>query len=428
MTPSKLETTELEHKSDLLLLATVGGSIEPVHKTISYWRPARIILISSRTSQAKAQEIIENSGLRKHETRIIQLESENDLAGSVRTMRELGTEVATWLDHGENYKVVVDITGGTKQMSAALALHAHRWDCTFSYIGGLDRDKEGLGIVRSGREKAFFATNPWVDLNLQAIEDYCSLFNRGDFTSALDLAEKSRRRGRDQAREFNALASLAKSYSGWELFQHGGAANSLSKIIKDDWNNLRALVNTNSNDLDTVLKSHLEKLNGITGKEDRHGKLIDDLLANANRRLVEGRFDDAMARIYRALEGMAQHALENRYGIPDTGRVQVSGVPEKLRDKWISEGLAENTENFKPLGLQKAYELLSCLGDTLGEKFEKLGLLGQKTELSARNMSILAHGWDPVNEEQVKNLFKKALELREIGLDHFPQFPILRPV
>ncbi|OQX91368.1 MAG: hypothetical protein B6D58_08485, partial [candidate division Zixibacteria bacterium 4484_95] len=52
--------------------------------------------------------------------------------------------------------IVIDLTGGTKQMSAALALAATEQGLKVSYVGGEERTKDGLGTVVSGTEKIYY--------------------------------------------------------------------------------------------------------------------------------------------------------------------------------------------------------------------------------------------------------------------------------
>lgn len=59
-----------------------------------------------------------------------------------------------------------------------------------------------------------------------------------------------------------------------------------------------------------------------------------DLLANAKRRKDEGRIDDAVARLYRAIEVVAQVALKDRHGFKSSEKVPLDRVPEALRPGW----------------------------------------------------------------------------------------------
>ena len=129
-----------------------------------------------------------------------------------------------------------------------------------------------------------------------------------------------------------------------------------------------------------------------------------DLLVNAGRRLDECRFDDAVARLYRLLEFMAQARLYNEYDI-ETGAVRPEQVPESdLKEQVFSGGTVE-----MQLGLRRAYELLSLLNDDWGRRFDDIwGEL--RKYLDIRNGSILAHGFQPVDEHKTRKMFEHVSE------------------
>jgi len=53
---------------------------------------------------------------------------------------------------------------------------------------------------------------------------------------------------------------------------------------------------------------------------ENYDLLIADILNNARRRMKEGKYDDAMARLYRTVELIAQYRLKMKYEI-DTSDV-----------------------------------------------------------------------------------------------------------
>lgn len=61
-------------------------------------------------------------------------------------------------------EVCVDYTGGTKTMSVALALATIEESCCYSYVGGGERSKGGVGVVIDGSEKMHFIDNPWDEI------------------------------------------------------------------------------------------------------------------------------------------------------------------------------------------------------------------------------------------------------------------------
>jgi CRISPR-associated protein (TIGR02710 family) len=147
--------------------------------------------------------------------------------------------------------------------------------------------------------------------------------------------------------------------------------------------------------------------------------IIADLLNNAMRRIEEGKYDDAVARLYRAIEFTAQIRLKE-LGLIDEKRLKDNGVFAILMIKLAERLDQETIEKYKrdqkakdlengviKIGLAKDYDLLYDLGDNLGKKFvgDENGL--QKL-LKSRNNSILAHSLKPVEKETAEELFEKV--------------------
>jgi len=125
--------------------------------------------------------------------------------------------------------------------------------------------------------------------------------------------------------------------------------------------------------------------------------LVQDLLDNASRRAEAKRYDDAVARFYRATELLAQVQLRRRYGINTSDIVlDNEAIPEASRG-WL-EGQRNMRNNKIPIGLFAAYRLLHEMGDPVGRYFEDT----KKTlhdVIEIRNMSLFAHGLTPVTHE-----------------------------
>ncbi len=77
------------------------------------------------------------------------------------------------------------------------------------------------------------------------------------------------------------------------------------------------------------------------------------------------------------------------------------------------------------IGLQSAYKLLFEMGNELGFTFREMGLDGEYSLLTARNFSILAHGFDPVGKEVCERLSEIAYTLCRVSPDHLPEFPLI---
>ena len=62
-----------------------------------------------------------------------------------------------------------------------------------------------------------------------------------------------------------------------------------------------------------------------------------DLIANADRRArIEGKYEDAVARLYSALERGAKFRLQRQYAI-STEDVKPARLPEALRDEYVQK-------------------------------------------------------------------------------------------
>lgn len=412
-----------------LLICTVGGTPEPVVAALKHWQPKRVCFVHTPQTKNDVEGKIlpkardEGVDLDAGRYHLLALSDGQDLARCVDELRPLTPQVTEWAGRGDGFRVVVDFTGGTKCMSAAIGLQASRWPCLFSYVGGGERTKEGVGVVVSGTERVVYQANPWDALGYQAVEDFIVLFDQRAFRAAAQLVKRAKSHvdRPDRKRELAALKHLARAFDAWDRFDHKKANNKLKNVTKMA-NDLRAALGQQKADCVLAeigkLNGHLTQLLEATPPSRHH---VVDLLANAKRRKDEGRIDDAVARLYRAIEAMAQVACKERHSIDSTEQVPLDRLPETLRAEWASRA----TEGTVRLGLQDAYRFLAALGDPLGEKFERLGLQGMSSPLLTRNRSILAHGFVCVSDKDFNKLWRAALSLADIEEASLPSFPIL---
>lgn len=423
-------TTATAHASNVFLIATVGGSPEPVVAGLKYWRPDRIVFVVSpetysHVAQIRRLSVAEDFSIPEGSYDVVDIGDAQDFGACVRALRGLDEQVAKWVGRSPQHQVVVELTGATKAMSSALALIAGRWLCSFSYVGGFERTRGGVGVVVSGTERVLHAANPWNSLGYQAIEDASLAFDTGGYAIAAQYLELARRNAGDRRikRELTAVLHVVDGYDYWDRVWHRNAIQVLENARTNANDLLSALGPIVGNRVLSAIDKHLDLLCEIVEGGPNRALLLD-LLANARRRAAEGRYDDAVARLYRVTEAVAQLRLRDAHGIKSTGSVFYSSVPESLATKWKDEGLTEPIE----LGLSRTYTLLSALGDPLGDRFTALGLAKRGSPLSARNMSIYAHGFDPVGESVYHELWAAVLQLLEADEDELPEFPRLSPV
>lgn len=406
----------------ILLICTVGGTPEPLVKSLLHWCPDRVVFIPSEQTRSQVDAILlkyaEDAGrpLSPGCYRICLVSDAEDFSGCLRTVRSLDEEVRDWSARGDDFAVVADLTGGTKCLSATLALQARRWRCQFSYVGGERRTKNGVGVVETGAERVVHCANPWDALGYQAVEDAVTVFKHGGYGAAAHLLEQAiKNSGRPEVkRELATLKALVDAYAAWDRFDYKTAETKFADALKNQ-NDLKAMF-PDAPSLIGRIESHHECVARLADAGDPTIDWVQDLLDNARRRAAEHRYDDAVARLYRAIEALAQIRLREQHGIPDTKAIPLDKLPETLRQEW--SGRARN--GVVMLGLRDAYRLLKELGDELGRRFAGSDLDNdERSPLVTRNDSILAHGFTPVGENIYNRLWKEACTLanyREDGI------------
>ena len=143
--------------------------------------------------------------------------------------------------------------------------------------------------------------------------------------------------------------------------------------------------------------------------------ILVDLINNAYRRIEEGKYDDAVARLYRAIELIAQIKLAEE-GLDDLseGKFTIEELKERKMDIRRYLDYADDKGRLK-LGLANKFKLLRDMGweeaDTVYLGNNKL-----KDLLKKRNSSILAHGLEPVEKETANELFDEVKKHAKIVL------------
>jgi CRISPR-associated protein (TIGR02710 family) len=126
-----------------------------------------------------------------------------------------------------------------------------------------------------------------------------------------------------------------------------------------------------------------------------HGfETVEDLLNNAERCAYQERFDDAVGRLYRAMELAAQLALKLHHQL-ETGAIDLEKLPESLRGRYALKQEQLGGTALK-LGLRASYDLLAELRDPVGicwtDRRQKL-----LDALNTRNNSLFAHGFRSID-------------------------------
>ncbi len=399
-----------------VMIITVGGADKPLVQAIKHYNPDFIYFICSGCKgPAASRRMVDGKG------KVVSVKPEKRCpkCNEIISKKELGreniiiqsgykngyeiVEISDPDDFDEVYRktddtikktkeigdeIIADFTGGTKTMSSVLAmLSALDFECKPSLTTGPRRD-----IIKVSGESIPFALDvslPRVENMMQIIDNLIShyLYHPAELTLKRLTEEGFKKELSDRIKK---KLFLCKAFSYWDRFEYEKAFDILQNF---------------ANEYNTEF-SYLLKLLGKT-KNTGYEKVFD-LVSNAERQACNGFYDNAVARIYRAFELLAQIRLRKEHKI-ETSHVERSF--EKIKDKIRWENKKDDKERIS-IGLIEAYELLLELDDWVGKiyKENKHRLLDN---LETRNNSKLAHGDKPITEmewEKILNFSEKFID------------------
>ncbi|MEH6873613.1 MAG: TIGR02710 family CRISPR-associated CARF protein [Candidatus Competibacter sp.] len=381
----------------VILLCTVGGSHEPILTALRQTtpdftcfictdrdpatnRPGSDVQILGKGSCIKARpgdekpslpNIPAQVGLNEEQYEVVRVPAD-DLDEVFCLLRDVIHDLARRFPGA---RLLADYTGGTKTMTAGLVSAALETDgVELQLVTGSRAD---LIKVRSGMEAVTQANVERVRLE-RAIRPYMEAWRRYAYAEAHQgLAALPRPRDRALAARLALLRDLSRGLDAWDRFEHGAAWDLLDTYrprIGASWPSLLAAI---------------KRL--TAGDEAQEPARLFDLWRNAERRAAQGRYDDAVARIYRLLEWSAQWLLRGRCGI-DTGDVPLEQAPPGM-------ALTPNAKGRIQIGLMAAWELLvHHQPDSPAGTFFQAERDALLDWLHMRNQSILAHGFRPIAE------------------------------
>lgn len=408
------------------ILISLGGTPAPLIFSLNHQKPDYIcFFVSEKSKDSIDNDILPGLDFKpRHHNWIVTSSAENLSECYKAIYQELPQILKKW---GVDPKdLVVDYTGGTKTMSVALALATIEKSCFYTYIGGVERSKEGLGVVINGKERMWYLDNPWDELAVSERKDACLLFNKARYSAAAEIFAKTAKRVSQRNKAFfKAMQDMAEGYDLWDKFRHKEAKAKLyrSRNVID----ASAAISDKAEiiSLSKALKENINFLEELEIAQVRKGILLCyDLLANAKRKAdLEDKFDDATARLYRVMEAMAQFRLGSRYGIK-TSDVKIEKIPDSLKQDYQRKYTDEKEKRIK-LPLYASYLLLKELSDELGKSFFDHYDKELRSVLDLRNKSILAHGFNSTKKETFIKMYSVILKFAEITEEQIPKFPDL---
>jgi CRISPR-associated protein (TIGR02710 family) len=279
-----------------VLILTVGTTREPLEVALSEHAPEGVVFLASQASHPVAAELLRDYGASfRHHTLLLE-DAESLLEAYQKALLAL-RKALEW----EAKAIVADLTGGTKPMAAGLTLALTGRGVVFSYVGGERRDPE-TGRVLSGHERLRLLEDPTARFGLREWAGFTRAWNALNLGMALSELESllSRPLSPSEARFYRAMQGVVEGLMEWDRFRHQEALKRLSAhlpvalAVAEAWGHgskVRVLKGLEA------LLPHLQSI--VEAGEKPTFPLLQDLLANAERRAALGRFDDALARLYR---------------------------------------------------------------------------------------------------------------------------------
>lgn len=435
----------MDNKKYVLILS-VGGSPKPLIKSVSDANPEIVYFLHSEDSKKDADEVKSHFKDESIEWEYRLIKDHESIKDTFDTAFKLLNE----LDENK-YFIHLDFTGGTKAMSSGLVLASTNFSKInkYTYVGSSSkdgRDKEGVGIVRDGSELIKNQFNPYEIYALKEFDKGMSFFNNYQFNAALDNFKSAEEMVNDEkgmklAKFYQTLIYL---YSAWDKFEakvnyHNPKTDVDEKILLTTFLQKKILDVLNNDELLSEDKEvheefyaqielNLKFLRNKISKGNRHINenikyYLPDLINNANRRIEEGKYDDAVARLYRAMELIAQVSL-NEKGVISKKHLKNNlvfyinknafefetknkrGIVGKLGLSNNPDFMDEESSTFK-LPSRKSYELLRCLDSDEARQY--IADTEMSNLVNSRNDSILAHGLEPINKDLADKLYDKIL-------------------
>lgn len=427
-----------------VLIVSVGGSPEPILKAVELHAPDEVIFAcSAPPCSAPSLEqvigegtpcahVVAGGGAGEKEWRpnlvtqlglqgfrpdlqIIALPDPDDLNDCLQRLRGF---VASLHDRFTRLELCADFTGGTKSMSAALAFALLEEQATLSVVSGR-RDN----LVRIERSEGLRIVDPIPFLSHRLLQERLPplleshFYGRARSLLADFRRDQADRLSGDQLQAVDGLSEQLQVLVLWDRFrwrqaleqaaQHGFATHWPDLFAW--WQRVEASIEWDASQEATV---------AITGYE-----LVQDLLLNAERRGRRGWYDDAVARLYRATELLAQTYIRLEIGLmdpPDWTQPEL----QLASGKWCP-----NTGVSRLYRWLQEYEAPTGLGGIYSRQWWEL-----KRLFDTRNRSLLGHGLQPIDhatwqslQDRVTNLLN--LMLTELGIEQGPspcQLPSLQ--
>lgn len=316
-------------------------------------------------------------------------------------------------------KIALDLTSGTKAMSAGMAAAGYFLQRVHSSLRVAYVDNDAFDAMLrkpvAGTEKLILLPNPHEvlgDLDEHLAQEF---YKAREFGKAADRYNELRRKTGQGG--FEVYAALCEMYQRWYALDFEGALSNAERLLK--FLSQDAYRNHPLNLRAQRVKDQKEGLEGIVGllksqsfTEKKHILWLTATLLQLGDERKERQPVLAALYFYRALELILQHRIAVN-GRSNDNPLLTPEEQDHLRQslaRWLNKPL-EEIKPIKKLGLLESIALLRYLKDPLLDRFSENDLQGYQGMLQSRNKSLLIHGLEVSKKGDVEKLQQFARKL-----------------
>lgn len=401
----KRNKAEFEGKYSFLI-TLVGGSPEPLIRTILCVTPEKVGFLYTEEMKWALDKIVAETGLKTS-----QMDPKKIDGSKVEAVYEA---IGAWT---RKYKgdICVDISGGKKAMVGGAVVAASFYNLAMLYNDFKEYDDE-LRKPKPGSEFLTHLTNPFETSQDMLYKLARESFNQYDYTQALQLLAEASTKTTNilRSKESEVLKNLASAYLAWDTFMFDKAKERI-RAAKDDIARFELEMGIDEN----KLEEHEGILNNLSGLGDYYPAvlkakekvchLVFSCFASAKRKEESARYEDAVLRLYRASELMAQHRLALRD--LNTAKIRENRIENEVVKRYRekkSELISRKPEECilrERIGLIDSYVLLDAFEDEL---MKKVALKSLYDAIEVRNQSWVEHGIRVVKKSDFERMEKEA--------------------
>jgi CRISPR-associated protein (TIGR02710 family) len=390
-----------------VLVLTVGGSPGPLITSINTLKPDLVLFVCSedvgttKGSYTMLPTILSGTGEIKYEILKVRPDDpENCISTILNKIEEIKRSEP-------GAEIFVDYTGGTKTMSVSLFWVATHLNLGIYLTTGIRRD---LVAIKEGETtRRIHLSFPYYEELLSVVDSLLANYHYTSAEENLRSALANYHFSPEIQEELQRKLEIIDAFRLWDAYDSLNAIVKVKPYKKAFWNDYLSFWDRVAADrmkLEEDFAKEVEERQMPIYSKDQPTQyaIVQDLVLNAERCAVRERYDDATARLYRAMEALAQLRLFTEHGIK-TWDVEIERLPGELRGKYEEK----RREGKIKIGLIEDYELLWELKDEVGNLF-KAREDDLREALRRRNQSIFAHGFKSISKLEYDSIIKARIE------------------